>query len=72
MADHSRECKNNTQQHEKIAVLRGSFTDEEKRNKDRQEALFDHTRTLVCSAEHYVSFQEFSRLLGTQRGRDSS
>jgi hypothetical protein len=43
-----------------MALLRGSFTDEEERDKERQEAPFDHTRIRVCSSEHYVFLQEIS------------
>ena len=48
------------QRHKKMALLRGSFTDEEERDKERQEAPFDHTRIRVCSSEHYVFLQEIS------------
>jgi hypothetical protein len=44
-----------------MTLIRVSFTDEDERDKDRQEALIDHTRTRVCSVQHYVSLQEFSR-----------
>ncbi len=40
-----------------MALLRGSFTDEEERDKDRQEAPFDHTRTRVCSQSTLSSFK---------------
>jgi len=43
-----------------MALLRGSFTDEEERDKGRQETPFDHTRIRVCSSEHYVFLQEIS------------
>jgi hypothetical protein len=43
-----------------MALLRGSFTDEEEQDKERQEAPFDHTRIRVCSSEHYVFLQEIS------------
>jgi hypothetical protein len=43
-----------------MVPLRGSFTDEEERDKERQEAPFDHTRIRVCSSEHYVFLQEFA------------
>jgi hypothetical protein len=39
-------------------MLRGNFTDEEERDKKRQEAPFDHIRIRVCSSEHYVFLQE--------------
>jgi hypothetical protein len=43
-----------------MTLLRGNFTDEEERDKERQEAPFDHTRIHVCSSEHYVFLQEIS------------
>ena len=48
------------QRHKKMALIWGSFTDEEDRDKERQEAPFDHTRIRVCSSEHYVFLQEIS------------
>jgi hypothetical protein len=53
-----------------MGLLRGSVTDEEERDEDRQEAPFDHTRTRVCSSEHYDFLQEFSfRLQGNPKGQ---
>ena len=43
-----------------MALLRGSFTDEEERDKERQETPFDHTRIRVCSSEYYVFLEEIS------------
>ncbi len=43
-----------------MTMLRGRFTDEEERDKERQEAPFDHTRIRVCSSDHYVFLQEIS------------
>jgi hypothetical protein len=43
-----------------MTLIRGIFTDEEERDKERQEAPFDHTRIRVCSSEHYVFLQEIS------------
>jgi hypothetical protein len=61
----------NKERHRKMSLLRDSFTDEEKRDKDRQEAPFDHTRIRVCSLEHHVFLQEISfRSQGTE-GTDS-
>ena len=37
------------QQHKKMALLRGSFTDEEERDKDWRGSTLDHTRRRVCS-----------------------
>jgi hypothetical protein len=39
---------NNTR-HKKMALLRGSFTDEEERDKDWRGNILDHTRRRVCS-----------------------
>jgi len=43
-----------------MAMLRDNFTDEQERDKERQEAPFDHIRIRVCSSEHYVFLQEIS------------
>jgi hypothetical protein len=43
-----------------MALIRGNFTDEGKRDKERQETPFDHTRIRVCSSEHYVFLEEIS------------
>ena len=60
------------QRHKKMALLRGSFTDEEERDKERQEAPFDHTRRRVCSQSTMSLLKSF--LLApkrTWRGRNS-
>jgi hypothetical protein len=43
-----------------MTLLRDRFTDEEERDKERQETPIDHTRIRVCSSEHYVFLQEIS------------
>ncbi len=37
------------QRHKKMALLRGSFTDEKERDKDWRGSTLDHTRRRVCS-----------------------